>query len=446
MPDGTEPQVIRLTIPKKLGFLMESHPYKVAYGGRFGLKTRSFAKALLAKGAAKRIRWLCCREIMLSIKDSVHEELKGVIEAEGLGSFYDVLDNEIRGKNGTVIIFAGLHGHSVESIKSYANLDGCWVEEGQGVTKRSWTILIPTIRKTGAEIWVSFNPDMDTDDTWLRWVVNPLPDAIVVKTGWRDAAELGWFPASENAKRLHCQQFEPDDYENIWEGVPRSTVVGAIYSREVMAMIEDGRARPMPYDPRLPVHTIWDLGWNDAMSIIMVQKPVPSVVNIINYLEDSQRTYAQYVTDLNRLPYLWGTDWLPHDGKNRDPKSGKSAQEVLQGLGRKKVRLIGQGDVEDGIRLARMMFPRVYIDNTEKKRDTGHLGCARLLECLKRYKRHVPKNTLEPSTPVHDQYSHGADAYRGLAMIVDQIRNEGERLVPTLPGFSPQDSSVGMMG
>lgn len=445
MPDALPP--IQLRIPRKLGFLMDPHPYKVVYGGRFGLKTRNFAQALLAQGGAERLRILCCREVMNSIRDSVHQEMKGIIENDpGLSAFYEVLDNEIRGINGTVIIFAGLHGHSAESIKSYAGIDRCWVEEAQSVTKRSWNILVPTIRKPGAEIWVSFNPELDTDDTWLRWVVNPLPGAMVVKTGWQDAEARGWFPAAENAKRLHAQKYEPDDYDNIWEGMPRSAVAGAIYAKEVAMMISDGRARPMPYDPRLPVHTVWDLGWNDSMTVIMVQKPVPSVVNIINYIEDSQRTYAQFVADLDRLQYLWGVDWLPHDGANKNPQTGKSAQQVLMSLKRQKVRIIGQGDVEDGIRLARMMFPRVYVDTTERQRDTGYLGGARLLECLKRYKRHVPKNTEEPARPVHDAYSHGADAFRGLAMIVDQMRNEGERTIPTLPGYRSQDEAVGLMG
>src|ERR1017187_5880501 len=92
-------------LPPKLMFLMDLHPYKVAYGGRFGLKTRSFAIALLNLGAHQKLRILCCREVMHSIKESVHEEFKSLIESLGLQSFYQVLETEIRGANGTVIIF-----------------------------------------------------------------------------------------------------------------------------------------------------------------------------------------------------------------------------------------------------------------------------------------------------------------------------------------------------
>jgi phage terminase large subunit len=450
---ANEPRLITAQLPKKLAFLMEMHPYKVAWGGRHGLKTRSFAVALLTLGANQKLRILCCREIMNSIKDSVHQELKLAIEALGLGKFYTVLDTEIRGRNGTTFIFAGLHGQSVTSLKSYAGIDIVWVEEAQTVTKNSWDILLPTLRAENSQFWVSFNPDMDDDDTYVRFLVNPPPGTMSQKMGWQDAAELeakypgrGWFPAVQQAKRLHSQKTEPDDYENIWEGKPRTVVAGAIYAREILQMVEENRIRPTPYDPRFPVHRIWDLGWNDAMSIIMAQKVAPSTLNIINYMEDSFRTYAEYVSDMQRLNYLWGTDWLPHDGEHHDPKSGTSAKKILIGFGC-KVRIMPKTDPEARIKAARMMFPRVYIDNTARKPATGYLGAARLIECLKRYKRHVPATTGEPGAPVHDAVSHGADAYGGLAEIVDQIRNDGERKpVAPIPGFRSTVPGAGMLG
>ena len=375
------------------------------------------------------------------------------IEALGLAKFYTVLDNEIRGRNGTVFIFSGLAGHSVESLKSYAGVDIVWVEEAQTVKKRSWDILIPTLRAENSEFWVSFNPDMDDDDTYVRFLINPPPGTVSVKMGWQDAAELeakypgkGWFPAVQNAKRLHSEKTEPDDYPNIWGGAPRTVVVGVIYAREILQMVEENRIRPVPYDSRLPVHRIWDLGWNDAMSIIMVQKPAPSTLNVINYMEDSFRTYAEYIADMQRLNYLWGTDYLPHDGEHHDPKSGTSAKKILQGFGC-KVRIIPRTDPESRIKAARMMFPRVYLDNTARKAVTGYLGAARLIECLKRYKRYVPKTTDEPAAPVHDTVSHAADAFGGLAEIVDQIRNESDRKpVTPIPAFRSTVPGAGMLG
>ena len=433
---------VRVQIPKKLGFLMEMHRYKVVYGGRGGTKSWSFADALLVLGAAQPLRILCAREIQRSIKDSVHKLLSDRIEALGLGKFYDILETEIRGRNGTEIIFAGLAGHTVESIKSYEGVDIVWVEEAQSVQKRSWDILIPTIRAPNSEIWVSFNPDMDTDDTWQRFVVNTPPNAIVVKTTYADNP---WFPAVLEQERLHMQRTAPDDYENIWEGKCRTVVAGAIYAREVMDLLEEGRFRPVPYDPKVPVHAIWDLGWNDAMAIIMVQKSSPTTVNVINYREVSGQRYDEIVGDFEKLRYRWGTDWLPHDATQHHPTSGTNAKKMLEGLGR-RVRIIDRSDPEARIRAARMMFPRVYVDNTERKVVSGHLGGARLVECLKRYRRNVPIKTAEPASPVHDWASHAADAFGALAQIVEQIRSEFEAPPPPVPGFSNPEPSMGLLG
>ena len=436
---------VNVDLPEQLLFLTKPHRYKVVYGGRGASKSWSFADALLLLASQEKagLRILCAREIQESIKKSVHRLLADRIQALGFGGVFEVLETEIRGPHGSMFAFSGLGLHTAESIKSFEGFDIVWVEEAQTVKKRSWDILIPTIRAEGSEIWISFNPDMESDETWQRFVVNPPPGAVVVKMNWNDN---WWFPDVLEQERLHCQRTAPQDYDNIWEGKCRTTVAGAIYAREITDMIEEGRIRPVPYDPRLPVHTVWDLGWNDAMTIIMVQKPVASAVNVINYMEDSFRTYAQFVSDLNALNYSWGDDWLPHDGANKDPKSGMSAKQVLEGLGR-KVKLIGRGDVEMGIKAVRMMFPRMYIDNSTRRRPTGYLGGNRLIDCLKRYRRSVPLTTGEPGAPVHDENSHAADAARGLATIVDQIRNAGDiPPVHMLPAYENVDPGMGTLG
>jgi phage terminase large subunit len=93
---------------------------------------------------------------------------------------------EIIGRNGTSFTFDGLRDQSVHKIKSLEGADILWVEEAQNVSKTSWRTVIPTIRKPGSEIWVSFNPELETDDPYQRFVVNPPPNAAVVKTSCRD--------------------------------------------------------------------------------------------------------------------------------------------------------------------------------------------------------------------------------------------------------------------
>ena len=143
---------MQVDFPEKLGFLFEPSRYKVAYGGRGSAKSWSFARALLVKGKSKKHRILCAREVQKSIKDSVHKLLSDQIQVMGMGDFYEVIENAIRGKNGTEFAFAGLASHTVESIKSFEGVDIVWIEEAQVVTKRSWDVLIPTIRKDDSEI------------------------------------------------------------------------------------------------------------------------------------------------------------------------------------------------------------------------------------------------------------------------------------------------------
>ena len=160
--------LMRITadFPRKLTFLFEPARYKVAHGGRGSGKSWAFARALILMAAKKPLRILCGREVQKSIKDSVHRLLNDQIQALGLGASFDVLENEIRGKNGSLFLFAGLSQHTVESIKSFEGVDICWLEEAQVITKRSYDVLLPTIRKDGSEVWLSLNPDMDTDETY----------------------------------------------------------------------------------------------------------------------------------------------------------------------------------------------------------------------------------------------------------------------------------------
>jgi phage terminase large subunit len=162
----------RAEFPEKLQGLFQPARYKVYYGGRGSAKSWSVARALLIIGAGRTLRIVCAREIQKSIAQSVHQLLKDQIAALGLTDFYRVTDTAIIGLNGTEFTFVGLK-HNIQSVKSLEGADICWVEEAQTVSKSSWATLIPTIRKPESEIWITFNPDLNTDDTYVRFVKNP---------------------------------------------------------------------------------------------------------------------------------------------------------------------------------------------------------------------------------------------------------------------------------
>jgi phage terminase large subunit len=403
---------MEIDFPAKLEFLLTKKiRYKGARGGRGSAKSWSFAQALLILGSSKKLRILCTREVQKSIKQSVHKLLKDQIERLHLTSFYQVLEGEIRGRNGTEFSFSGLSDQTVDSIKSFEGCDIVWVEEAQSVSKRSWKTLIPTIRKDGSEIWVSFNPELETDETYDRFVTNAPEDCMIVEMNYTDNK---WFPEVLEKERLHAQATLPKaEYENIWEGKCMPAVSGAIYYDEIAKVESEKRIRDVPYDPMLKVHVVFDLGWNDAMAISLVQRQ-GSELRIIEYIEDSHKTLDHYSAELKKKNYNWGTLYLPHDGRNKDFKTGKSAEEIMQAFGW-DVAITPNMSIEDGIRLVRMTFNRIYLDKDK---------CDRLIQCAKRYRRSINQQTNEPGAPMHDEWSHGSDCLRYICVNADNMTNE----------------------
>lgn len=193
--------------------------WRIWYGGRAGAKSWQIARGLLIHGCQQSLRILCVRQYQASIKESVHKLLALQIKALGLEAVYEVQDRTIINRlNGTEFIFRGIH-QDPDQVKSLEAVDVCWVEEGQLFTADSWAVLIPTIRKEGSEIWVSFNPGEPDDPTWQMLVekAHELPRAIVTKVTYRDNP----FASSvtiEEAEKL--RRTDPDEFEHVYEGVP----------------------------------------------------------------------------------------------------------------------------------------------------------------------------------------------------------------------------------
>lgn len=219
---------LRLEVPAKmLPFHTQKKRHKIARGGRGSGKSWSVARLLAVRGYAEPIRWLCCREVQKSIKESSHRLLADTIQAMGLGGFYDVQERVIKGANGTEFAFAGLQDHTADSLKSYEGFDGAWVEEAHTVSERSANTLIPTIRKPGSELWWTYNPEQEDDFVHLM-AEECDRNTLVVTINWRDNP---WFPTELEDERVKLQRINPDLYRHVWEGECRS-VGGIIFKRE----------------------------------------------------------------------------------------------------------------------------------------------------------------------------------------------------------------------
>lgn len=392
--------------PEKLQCLFEPSRYKVLYGGRGGAKSWGIARALLILGAQKKLRIACGREIQKSIADSVHHLLKEQIEELGLGAKYRVLETYIEGTNGTLITFHGLK-HNVVSLKSIEGIDIFWAEEAQTISKNSWNTLIPTIRKEGSEIWVSFNPELDTDETYRRFILRPPTGAVVVKVNYRDNP---WFPRVLEQERQDCLATSADDHDNIWEGQTKRVLEGAIFAKELREAWAAERIMRVPYDMAHPVQTVWDLGRADMTAIWFVQM-IGLEFRIIDYYQNRGFGLPHYIKTLKDRPYSYGAFWLPHDAKNEQLVSERTIeQQVRTAFPGNSVNIVEKTSVVARIDAARTIFNRCVFDAE---------NCSEGLNVLARWKYKVNADTGQWSKdPDHDDNSHGGDAFTYMAVAV----------------------------
>ena len=407
MSDIVNQALAKAEFPIKLKGLFEKSRYKVAYGGRGGAKSWGIARALLIKGAKDPMRILCAREFQTSIKDSVHKLLCDQIEALGLLGFYEITQNSIRGKNGTEFAFVGLR-NNVANIKSYEGVDVVWVEEAQTTSRLSWNILIPTIRKQGSEIWISFNPELETDETYQRFVLKPPADCIQIKINWSDNP---WFPETLMLEKDALKERDLEAYNQVWEGLCRQSVDGAIFAKELQQAELDGRLCKVPYDATKPVHAVFDLGWADSTAIWFLQF-VGMETRLIRYIEDSQKTISHYLATMQTFGYVYEKVWLPHDAENKTlAAAGRSIDDIVRAAGF-KTQILPRVPILDSINAARTIFPSCYFD-----RDNAAEG----INCLRHYRYEVDPATGQFSrSPLHDHYSHGADAFRYIALMIKE--------------------------
>lgn len=435
--------------PEKLKCLFEPHPYKVLHGGRGAAKTWGICRALLILGARQKLRILCAREFQNSIQDSVHKTLSDQIKNMELEKFYEIQKTVILGRPGTTaegteFLFAGLR-HNVKSIKSKEGLDILFVEEAVDVSKESWETVIPTLRQDapfgpfgqGSEIWISFNPELDDDETYSRFVVSPPTGAKVVALNWRDNP---WFPETLRKQKEDLREKDPDAYLNIWEGKPRQWLTSAVYANELRAAEAAERVCEVPYRAGVPVSVFCDLGFADFTSLWFVQK-IGMNYHVIDFHQDQYQFWPHYLKVLQSKEYYYDMIWLPHDGDSKDI-SQVDADKTIKGQTKAaglKATMVPDIGVANGINAVRTMFPSLYFDRRK---------CAEGLRAVRRYKYAVKNagsgDQKHSREPVHDDSSHAADALRYLAVGIKEGAKEKEVKLPK-PKFRPAHAQ-GWMG
>ena len=191
------------------------------------------------------------------------------------------------------------------------------------------------------------------------------------------------------------------------------TVDGAIFAREMQAAEGTGRITNVPYDASKPVHAVFDLGWADMTAIWFVQF-IGMETRLINYMQDSQKTITHYLSEMQKLGYIYDTLHLPHDAESKTIGSnGRSIEEIVRNAGY-KTNVLPRVPVADSINAARTIFTSCYFDRT---------NCEEGLQCLRHYRYDVdPDTKMFSRVPLHDIYSHGADAFRYIGLMIQDTK------------------------
>lgn len=452
---------------KKLNYLFEPARLKIGYGGRAGGKTEGMGTALPVLANTKKLRILCCREILKSIAQSSYQTLVGCINTIGLSESFDIQSTKIVSNvTGSEFLFAGLR-FNIENIKSLSKIDIACTDEARNISKSSLDKLGPTIRGRhendpngmggpfglGPELWFFFNPELEDDEIYKRYVVKRhiyAPDfikdevdledqkfyykikesldndvkvnlselekqryysirnkryAFVEKINYTDNKFL---PPDMRREILLSKQANEDDYLHVWEGHTKIVLDGAIYAEEIKKILKDTPSRrgKVPYDSSRVVHTFWDLGHDDYTSIWFVQQ-VGIYYNLINFFQDRLKKLPFYIQYLQSLEYNYGYHYLPHDGDN-ETLASRSPAKILRDAYPGKVKIVPRvAKKVHGIRAARVIFDLCNFD--EENTADGW-------QCLCNYQYKVDDETgVFSREPLHNEYSHGADAFQTFA-------------------------------
>lgn len=439
-------------VPEDFEPLLVPARYKGAYGGRGGAKSWFFANQIVVKAYVQPCRIVCIREVQHTLRESARDLIAGRIDKLGLGPHFEILEDRIRGKNGSLIIFRGMQSYNAENIKSLEDFDLAWVEEAQTLSERSLRYLRPTIRKPGSELWFSWNPRHPEDpvDKLFRGGT-PLDSVALVSVNWDSNP---WLTPELEAERTRDYLDDPEMAEHVWGGGYEIISAGAYFAKHIATAEREGRVGFFPHLPSLPVYTGWDIGVDDYTAIWFFQvrhENRQPRVRIIDYYEadnagadeiiaaalpehnqDLQARAEAFVELGREEPYVYGRHFLPHDVKVREWGSGaRSRVEIINSLGIPVARMalgVPQGP-EERINATRSLLPLCEFHQSKR---VMH-GLSR----LRRYSRKFNEALGSYMGPLHDENSHGADAFGEFAVNCG-IRPEVkpvERLEEPPPGY-----------
>lgn len=395
-PVERAPNVGVLSIPTAEVFepcLASGLRYIGAHGGRGSAKSQFFAGLTVDRSVAAPTDIVCLRQVQKSLKFSVKREIENAIERYNAGWYFDVQDRQILSRPATggagVMIFEGLQDHTADSIKSLSDFDVAFIEEAQSIKARAWSLLRPTLRKPGSQIWAAWNP-LNEDDPVNAFFRGPNkhPRAVVVEANWRDNP---WFPAELEEERQHDERaLSPEAYAWVWEG--------AYLQLGEALVFRNWRIEEFDTPPGV-VHRLgadWGYSIDPSTMVRCHMRP-----------DQPRRLYIDHEAwqigcEIDRLPDLFRAvpeaERWPSVADSSRPET--IAYMRAHGFPKMRAALKGAGSVDDGVQ---------WLQSLEI---VVHPRCVRTIQELRTYAYKVDKESGKPLPILDDKNNHVIDALR----------------------------------
>jgi phage terminase large subunit len=413
--------VLKIRTAEVFSPLLQPARYKCAHGGRGSGKSHFFGELLVEECLAEKgTLAVCIREVQKTLAQSSKRLIEAKISELGVGADFKVFKEKIETPGDGIIIFNGMQDHTAESIKSLEGFRIADIEEGQTLSARSLSLLRPTIRAPGSQIWCRWNPRRKSDavDDFFR--AKKPDNAIVVEANWRH--NPFWSAELEAERQLDLKLY-PERYEHIWEGGYARAFEGAYFAKGLTDAKVQGRIGRVSADPLLPLKAFFDLGGSgaraDALSIWVVQF-VSQEIRVLDYIEGVGQVLAYYVNELRSRGYEKALCVLPHDGVNSNSITGKRYEDHLRDAGFEAdvVENQGRGAASMRIEAVRRILPKCWFNETTTEAGRDALGY---------YHERKDEARGVGLGPEHDWSSHAADAFGLMAITYEMPKQQVQR-------------------
>ena len=343
------------------------------------------------------------------------------IDSQGRKIIDQVFPQEIRRRTSSQEMLIELVNGSTWQLAGSDNYDSLVGSNPVGVVFSEWSLCDPNA-------WAYIRPILAENDGWASFIYTPrgrnhgwsLYNMARKSDDWycenltvNDTKREDGSPiiSHEIIDQERAEGMEEALIQQEFYGSFESQIAGSYYADQISAAKEQGRIGRLPIEPSLPVHTAWDLGIADAMSVWFFQS-VGKEIRLVHYYEATGKGMEHYIQYLNQWSntngVMLGTHLAPHDIEVRELTSGRSRKETARQMGI-SFRTVQRPRVKaEGIQAVRRMFPRFWID--DERAEQGY-------NCVASYRREWDEKAGRfRDNPVHDWASHGADALQTLAL------------------------------